>query len=113
MLEKIIDWSIANKFMVLLATGFVSLMGVFAVLNTPLDAILRNLRIDTLLFAGVNTDQCVMGSLMDAHFLGYDTVLLSDCTATSSPRYCWDASLYNAKMSGFVAESGAILKGLG
>ena len=39
MLEKIIDWSIANKFMVLLVTGFVSLMGVFAVLNTPLDAI--------------------------------------------------------------------------
>ncbi len=81
--------------------------------DTPLDSILRNLRVDTLLFAGVNTDQCVMGTLMDAHFLGYDTVLLSDCTATSSPRYCWDASLYNAKLSGFVVDSGAILKGLG
>ena len=39
MLEKIIDWSIANKFMVLLGTGFVSLIGVYAVINTPLDAI--------------------------------------------------------------------------
>ena len=39
MLEKIIDWSIANKFMVILATGFVSLMGLIALQNTPLDAI--------------------------------------------------------------------------
>ena len=39
MLEKIIDWSIANKFMVILGSGFVSLMGLAAVQNTPLDAI--------------------------------------------------------------------------
>ncbi len=39
MLEKIIDWSIANKFMVLLGTGFVSLVGLIALQNTPLDAI--------------------------------------------------------------------------
>ena len=39
MLEKIIDWSIANKFMVILATAFLSLVGFIAVQNTPLDAI--------------------------------------------------------------------------
>ncbi|TDI45355.1 MAG: efflux RND transporter permease subunit [Acidobacteria bacterium] len=39
MLEKIIDWSIANKFTVILGSAFVSLMGLAAVRNTPLDAI--------------------------------------------------------------------------
>jgi len=39
MLEKIIDWSLQNKFFVILATLFVSLWGVYALRSTPLDAI--------------------------------------------------------------------------
>ena len=39
MLEKIIDWSISNKFMVVLVTIFVVTGGVYALKNTPLDAI--------------------------------------------------------------------------
>ncbi len=39
MLEKIIDWSIKNKFFVLLATVFVILWGVYSLQNMPLDAI--------------------------------------------------------------------------
>ena len=39
MIEKIIEWSINNKFMVLLATLFVAFGGTLAILNTPLDAI--------------------------------------------------------------------------
>ena len=39
MIEKIIEWSINNKFMVILATVFVIFGGIFAMLNTPLDAI--------------------------------------------------------------------------
>ena len=41
--------------------------------DTPLDPILRNLRLDTVLFGGVNLDQCVLHTLADANFLGYDT----------------------------------------
>ena len=77
--------------------------------DTPLDSILRNKRIDTLLFAGVNLDQCVFQTLMDAHFLGYDCVLLRDCCATSSPDYCAQATYYNTAGVGFIAESPAIL----
>ncbi len=65
--------------------------------DTPLDAILRNLRIDTVLFGGVNADQCVLATLMDANFAGYDTIMLQDCSATTSPDYCWDATLYNVR----------------
>jgi len=38
--------------------------------DTPLDSILRNLGVRTILFAGVNTDQCVLHTLTDANFLG-------------------------------------------
>ncbi len=39
MFAKVIEWSIANRFLVLLATAFLIVAGVYAVLNTPLDAI--------------------------------------------------------------------------
>ncbi len=77
--------------------------------DTPLDSILRNLGRTTLFFAGVNADQCVMATLQDANFLGYDCVLVKDCTATTSPEYCTLATLYNVKQCfGFVTDSQAI-----
>jgi nicotinamidase-related amidase len=79
--------------------------------DTPLDSILRNLGRTTLLFAGVNADQCVMATLQDANFLGYDCILVKDCTATTSPEYCWQATLYNVKQCfGFVTDSQSIFK---
>lgn len=81
--------------------------------DTPLDSILRNLGVQTILFAGVNADQCVLCTLQDANFLGYDCVLLEDCTATTSPDFCMEATRYNVKqIFGFVADSKALLAGL-
>ena len=74
--------------------------------DTPLDSILRNLGATTLLFAGVNADQCVMCTLQDANFLGYDCILIEDCTATTSPGFCMEATVYNVKQCfGFVTTS--------
>lgn len=79
--------------------------------DTPLDSVLRNLGKTTLFFGGVNADQCVMVTLQDANFLGYDCILVKDCTATTSPEYCWQATLYNVKQCfGFVCDSQAILE---
>ena len=39
MIEKIIEWSINNKFIVILATMFVILGGIGTLLKTPVDAI--------------------------------------------------------------------------
>jgi len=39
MLSALIDWSARNKFLVLLATLFVTLAGIYAVLRTPIDAL--------------------------------------------------------------------------
>lgn len=78
--------------------------------DTPLDSILKNLGKTTLFFAGVNADQCVMATLQDANFLGYDCILLTDCSATTSPDYCWQATLYNVNQCfGFVTDSHALL----
>ncbi len=82
--------------------------------DTPLDSILRNLGVSTLLFAGVNSDQCVLCTLQDANFLGYDCILLDDCAATTSPSFCAEATRYNIKQCfGFVANSTALLPALG
>lgn len=79
--------------------------------DTELDSILRNLGVTTLLFGGVNADQCVLCTLQDANFLGYDCVLLEDCTATTSPAFCWEATLYNVKQCfGFVARSAGLIR---
>jgi nicotinamidase-related amidase len=81
--------------------------------DTELDSVLRNLGITTLLFGGVNADQCVLATLMDANFLGYDTILVEQCTATTSPDFCVQATLYNVRQCfGFVVSNDAVLKGL-
>jgi nicotinamidase-related amidase len=77
--------------------------------DTELDSILKNLGIRTLFIGGVNMDQCVMTTLEDATFLGYDVVLVEDGTATTSPDYCVKATLYNVKLLfGFTTTSEAL-----
>jgi len=78
--------------------------------DTPLDSILRNLEVKTVFFAGVNTDQCVLHSLTDAHFLGYNCVLVEDCCGTTSPDFCAEATLWNIKKCfGFVTTSADVI----
>jgi len=79
--------------------------------DSELDSVLRNLRVTTLLFTGVNIDQCVNATLIDAHCLGYDCILVADCTATRSPRYCTEAVVYNVERGlGFVTDSASIIE---
>ncbi|WP_280302339.1 cysteine hydrolase family protein [Nocardia neocaledoniensis] len=65
--------------------------------GTVLDSVLRNLRVDTLFLAGVNSDQCVAATLIDGACLGYDVVLVDGASATTSPAYCHQATLYNTR----------------
>jgi nicotinamidase-related amidase len=78
--------------------------------DTELDSILRNLGVATLMFAGVNADQCVLCTLQDANFRGYDCLLVADCAATTSPDYCMAATIYNVRQCfGFVIRSQSIV----
>ncbi|MFM7535535.1 MAG: cysteine hydrolase family protein [Acidimicrobiales bacterium] len=78
--------------------------------DTELDSALRGLDVDTLLFAGVNADQCVLATLIDAACIGYDAVFLEDVCATTSPEYCWDATVYNVRQCfGFTSRLDTVL----
>lgn len=81
--------------------------------DNELDTVLRQQGINTLLFAGVNTDRCVFSSLQDAGFLGYDCVLLADACSTGSPAYVSRAIHFIVQqLHGFVATTGALLESL-
>ncbi|KAL0951235.1 hypothetical protein HGRIS_007953 [Hohenbuehelia grisea] len=74
--------------------------------QTALDLFLKENGINTLFFAGVNADQCVLGTLVDAYFRGYDCITLGDAIATSSPEGGLANVLYNAGNSyGFVTDT--------
>ncbi|NKK72835.1 isochorismatase family protein [Rhizobium leguminosarum bv. viciae] len=74
--------------------------------DTVLERVLRNLGVTTLLFAGVNADQCVLCTLQDGNFRGFDCIMLEDCSATTSPGFCMEATLYNVRQCfGFVCHS--------
>ncbi|CRG92041.1 hypothetical protein PISL3812_09096 [Talaromyces islandicus] len=66
----------------------------------------------TLLFAGVNTDQCVGGTLTDAFSKGFDCILLKDAAATTSPQFATDSWEWNcANTYGFVTSCSALRGG--
>ena len=70
--------------------------------SSPCTEVLEKEGIKTLLFAGVNTDQCVGGSLQDAFTKGYDCILLSDGAGTTSPSSSQESIEFNcAKTWGF------------
>ena len=69
--------------------------------------------IKTLLFTGVNTDQCVGGSLQDAFTKGWDCILLSDGAATTSPSSSQESIEFNcAKTWGFCLKCEDFAKGV-
>ncbi|MDB5473185.1 MAG: Amidase related to nicotinamidase [Devosia sp.] len=76
--------------------------------GTHLDQVLRAQGVSTLFLAGVNIDQCVTTTMEDAYFRDYNGVLLEDACATSSPDYCQQAVVFNAKNCwGFVTDTAA------
>ncbi|RUO26583.1 isochorismatase [Aliidiomarina minuta] len=74
--------------------------------GTQLDQILRTQGLNTLLFTGVNTDQCVATTMEDASFRDYNVLLIEDATGTSNPDFCKEAVLINTwQCWGFTTET--------
>lgn len=51
---------------------------------TPLDLLLRHLRVRTLIVTGVATDQCIVMSAAEAKMRDYDVVVPADCVASQT-----------------------------
>ena len=60
--------------------------------NTNLEVLLRGLHVDTILIAGIYTNQCVETTARDAWARDFNFVLLEDCMASS------DINLHNASL---------------
>lgn len=77
--------------------------------STGLDAVLRTLGIEGLLFCGVSTDQCVESTARVAADLGYDCVIVEDgCASTAPERH--DATLRGfGRFLGRVASADALM----
>ena len=80
--------------------------------QTPLGTWLEENQITTLFFGGVNADQCVWGTLLDAYYKGYDVVYVDDIAATVSPEYATQMVRYNADLNGFLSNTSLILSAL-
>ncbi|KAI0423487.1 isochorismatase family protein [Xylaria sp. FL1042] len=69
--------------------------------------------IKTLLFAGCNTDVCVMGTLQDASLKNFDCILLADGTATTNGKRAQWATERNCRKGwGFVSYCTALSDGV-
>ena len=51
-----------------------------AFFNTQLNDILKSHDVDRIIIAGVSTDICVLHTVAHAFFLGYDTIIVKECT---------------------------------
>jgi nicotinamidase-related amidase len=53
--------------------------------NTNLEGVLRALNADTVLFAGILTNQCVAATSKDAMYRDFRSIVIEDCTGTTMP----------------------------
>ncbi|KAJ4408923.1 hypothetical protein N0V82_009578 [Gnomoniopsis sp. IMI 355080] len=81
--------------------------------QTPFGTWLEENEITTILFGGVNADQCVWSTLIDAYFKGYDVIYVDDISATTSPEAAYGMVRYNADLNGFIGNSTDIINALG
>lgn len=78
--------------------------------GTELDSVLKEAGVETLLFAGGTTTVCVESTLRDAVFLGYNPLLLSDCTADMTPDL-HESALHRIDMFfGWVCDAKALMQ---
>ena len=72
---------------------------------------LRRKGIRSLLFTGMNTDQCVLATTFNAQMKGFDTILLNDGCVTDSPAFAQQACEYQfVKIWGFLSSCKALAK---
>ncbi|MGC8497586.1 MAG: isochorismatase family cysteine hydrolase [Thermoplasmata archaeon] len=65
--------------------------------NTNLDRVLRAKSIKNIIFAGVTTDICVLNTVANAFYLGYETLICRECTESMDEKSKYFALEYMQK----------------
>lgn len=70
--------------------------------NEMLNSYLKDHKIDTLIFTGLYTDICILNNVAHAFHLGYDTIVVRDCTIVTDKyhefAYQYMKDLYDTKI---------------
>ena len=81
--------------------------------NTDLELLLRNLRIETLVIGGVNTNNCVLCSCFEAFNRDYRVVVMKDvCASMNGPDYHIAALKVIEAALGWIVDSEDVIAGL-
>jgi nicotinamidase-related amidase len=66
--------------------------------NTPLDSLLRNLNLDTLIVVGFRLDACLLGTVLDALYRNYRVILVRDATLACELPHEMDEKRFTQRM---------------
>jgi len=108
-------WEIIDELAPIPGEVVIDKPGKGAFCQTSLDLVLRSRGVQSLVFTGITTDVCVSTTMREANDLGYECLVLSDCTgATDQGNH--EAALKMVTMQGgvfgAVADSAALLAAL-
>lgn len=74
-----------------------------AFMSSPINAVLRAMRIEHICFAGVSTNSCVDGTARDAADLNYRCVMVEDCCSATREDH------HLAALSSFASQTGRVM----
>jgi nicotinamidase-related amidase len=80
--------------------------------GTPFELWLDFHNMTTVFYGGVNADQCVFGTMIDSVFKGFDTIMVEDMCATTSPQYAYDMVVYNIGSDGWTTNSTQVINAI-
>lgn len=77
--------------------------------TTPLDLLLRNMGVETIVLTGVAADMCVLTTALDAADRGFHVILVSDACATFDEGSAQATQLLFSRVFGYVRPTTAVL----
>ena len=80
-----------------------------AFMGTPLEMYLKVMGIDTLFFAGANTNNCVLCTAFEAYNRDYSVIVIEDCCASMNGKDYHELAIKQIKASlGWAVDSGSV-----
>ena len=77
--------------------------------STPIDLLLRNMKVDTVILTGIASDQCVFTTALDAADRGFHVIIAADACANLDPGSAEAVQILFGRVFGYVMRTPDIL----